>query len=640
MPDQRHRTTIEIAVDDRQIRGLDRTMHRAFDDQMLSGFERVLERNARLMESMVKSADRLQTAMSRTGGMMDGGGGGGRRGGGDELRAAMMQLTQSVRQLNRMQEQAGRRAAVGSGIGSYAGSYLGGLAARGTGQGLVAQALGGIPLIGGLLGGALGQAQQFYGQYASQEQARSRTYGGLGRASLPGGVGFTRFGLDRAQAFQTAQGFAGQAGLSGEGVTPEFLRAALQLQMLGGVGSAAGFAGAAGIGGGATTPQQMLEAVSAGLQAGIREARLDQFVAAATGVLEQSRLEGADMGVAGVLQTLRGLSGLGGGFRGEQAQRAVQSAVPSMRRFEPGMDVASLVGLRAVGFGTPGGPSFHEALRRFQEDPQSVLPQLIEQVRAMAPGNEGAQVELMRQIMPRFLGFTPTITQAESLARGDLSGFQEQVGPERAAEFLGGRARGAGAAGFGTAAAEAQYRNRAAGVGGRVAAPVRRIRGLEMDLTEQTLPRIMSGVDQIITRIQRLLDAFMEGGFTALLSELGDVVADAAARGVATAGRTILGIGGTPSEADERSGMAYRQREAAGIYDQLVEDPASIGRELYQGIQDMANDLSDSVRGGPATPVDLAGGEDPSASAAFHLRRAAEHLDRTGLAGDGALALG
>ena len=50
MAEQRHRTVIEIGVDDREVRGLDSTITRAFDDRTLISFERAVERSTRAIE--------------------------------------------------------------------------------------------------------------------------------------------------------------------------------------------------------------------------------------------------------------------------------------------------------------------------------------------------------------------------------------------------------------------------------------------------------------------------------------------------------------------------------------------------------------------------------------------------------------
>ncbi len=531
MPEQRHRTVLEYRLDDRQLKAAEQTMARVFDDKLLKAFETTLERSAKHLEILTKTAERFDAAMKRSAGpaatparVAPGGGGSGAAQNAG-LAGAMSTLSRSIQQLQQAQR---RQPGAGTMFAATAaGSYLGGLGSRlgGGGDGILAQAASGIPIVGGFIGAAVNAVQRYYQEYAQQQIAISRSVGPLGSRRIAAGGAFTGFGLARGEAFGQAAQYAQAGGLSGDELTGDISRTALRMQFLGGIQDPTSIIGAAGVGGGMTGrsgAQVMMRAVSAGMLSGIREARLGQFMQAMSQALEQARLEGADLSPDSINQLVAGIAALGPGFTGEQAQRAMSSALPTMRAFQPGMDVASLVGLRAAGFGSPGGPSYHEALRRFQERPHEILPQIISTIRAMGGGNEAAQVELMRQIAPRFLGFTPTIQQAESLMAGDLSGFGE-VDERGGEQFLGRREGLRGA--FGVPATEAAFANRRAAVGRRTAGAALAVRRTEMDITESILPRVATGIEQVVTYLRGLYETFTGAGMTEMLRQmLGDLL--------------------------------------------------------------------------------------------------------------------
>ena len=674
MPTQRHRTVIEIDVDDRKIRGLDRTMHRAFDDQMLASFERMLERTARTVETMTAAAEKFAAAMEqggRSGGGGGGGGGsrvppssGGGSGGGrgdSGVAAAIAALNRNLQQIQNQQRQQQSPGFWKRAGASAVGTYLGGLGARaGSGEGFFSQAVGGIPIFGGFVQGALNSMHRFAGMHAMAQTQMSRQAGTLGRSSALGE--FTRFGLAAPEAYQQAASFAQMAGRSGAGADRGLMNGALAMQMLGGISEAPGVVRASEIGGASVDgTTQMFQAVSAGIRAGIRDARLGQFVGVATQVLEQSRLEGTNTQLGQVLRTFTGLSGLGDGFTGEQAQRAGMQAISSLRNFAPNADVASLVALRSTGFGSEGGPSYHEALRSFQERPAEVMPRLLESIRGMAPGNRTAQIELMRQIAPRLLGFTPTIQQAESMVGGDLGVFGQEVGMGDAQDFLRRRQGEIGGM-FGVASREAGYRNRQLDVGSRVYGTSRTIQSAEMTMTETVLPRVAEGIEGILTWLQEAWSTFSTEGFGAVITEAISGAMRSAFEGDFAGIREALTAPEVGESAATMHGVAQytvnemARRASAAV---LGEDSAvtrRLGQSAIEGLVDATEgeigagrrDTRRGVRGpvtpGPTVPETGAGPESNAADAVRRARdaldAAATHLDRLGMPQEGQVAVG
>jgi hypothetical protein len=284
MPDTRHRTVVEIGVDDREVRGLGQTMERAFSTRTVEAFERSIERTGRAMEKLTQAQARLIQQMARMeqavarqergpgapagapgGPGAPGGAGGARRGGG------------------------GFGGTFG---GSFAGTAAANLLTRAGGmagamaqpQGFVGQMVSGIPYIGPALGGAANAVQQLYGEFASRQIARSRAFGvtGIGGGAGGGygglaGVG-TRYGIGPTEFPGTLAGLSQQTGMRGAelaGAVPSLLRMQ-QTMGFGNIASIVGGAGAAG-GTGEDVYSIILDAVTSGVQAGFREGRLDQF---------------------------------------------------------------------------------------------------------------------------------------------------------------------------------------------------------------------------------------------------------------------------------------------------------------------------------------------------------------------------
>jgi len=615
MTEQRHRTVLEYRVEDRQIRGLEQSVQRAFSEDTLTSFEKGLDRIARNIGALSSATDRFGQAADRRGGAPPSGGGvGGGRGSNADVLTALSGLSANI---GRLAQDSRRRGVGPSGAGpmaasSYAGAAAGGLFSRmgGGGDGIIGQAFSTIPIVGGFLQAGVDAVQRYYAEFAAQQQQIAGSLGALGSRDLAGaGADYTRFGLDRGRAFSAAAGYA----QSGGGALDELgARTALSLEHLGGIQDPTAIVGAANTGtrGGSSAGRVMLQAVSAGLVAGIRDARLGQYLSTMASALEQARTEGTSLSDESLGRMMQGFSALGSAWSGERATRATTSAASTMRAFSPGMDVASAVGLAAVGFGTPGGPSYHDALRMFQENPEQVMPQLLQQIRSMSGGDQGAGVELMRQIMPRFLGFTPTIDQARAAFSGDASAFSSEVDTQASLDFLRQRREGL-MGGFGVAGAEAAYANRRAGIGGDVAGTALQIRGMEANLVSSTLPAIAGGISEILSLLQR--------SFAVILEQMR--VAYSASSG----GPTPIDLITNPGEVLGEFG-----REIRRIVDEATEGAPSVPRESL-----------------PVEDRGMRPGASPRASAADALRRisrdagiAADAIDRSGNVPDGEVMVG
>lgn len=527
MPSQRTRTVIEIDVDDRKIKGLDRTLHRAFDDRMMQSFERVLERSSRSIDAMTKAAERFEQTMKRA---QAGGGSGmaaavGRAaqsgGGGGDVGGAVRQLSRQIQQLGRQQGSGGGSGSSGPGFWNRTaavgiGSYLGRGAASISSEGFTGQMLGGIPIIGGMLSGAVSSMHSYANMAGQLGTTRARSIGSVG--VRPNQGLFHSYGYSRPEAWGQLTQIGQQTGRYGEGLDSELLNTAMTAQTYGGIQGSGALIGAAEAAGGAGrgNAQMITRAISAGMQMGIRETRLTQFIATAAQVLEQARVSGSDMQLQSVLQTMSGFGGLGAGFQGRAGSQAGATAINSLRNFAPGTNVASLIALRAAGFGS--GTSYHDALERIQESPEEMIPAIIQQMRD-AGASTGGIVEMMRQIGPQLFGFQPSVQQARSMASGDLSAFSTEVTEERGAQHLA-RRRDALRPELGIARSEASLTNRRIAAGERHYGTSRGILRTEIGVVTTAMGELAPIIDSVRHALEGALNAFKEGGFAGLMNHV------------------------------------------------------------------------------------------------------------------------
>ena len=614
MVDSRHKTKIELEVDDRQVRGLDKTLSDAFDDRDVKEFDTAIEKSSQNVRKLTQNLEHLgrvqernrQQARNNRGGAAGGGGG---LGFGGTVGAT----------------------AIGTALGRMGGrvNQVGG--ALGQGEGFISQALGGIPWIGGLLSGALNQSRQLYGEFAQQQQAIATASSTLGRRSL-GGAGnlFTAFGMDRGQAMQRAAQLAQAGGISGDEASPEFLEQALRMQMLGGIQNAPSVVRAMTTAGGSSrdAAQAMTDAVSAGIAGGFRDARLGEFLQVAASTLEQARRSGADVRVASILQLQRGFAQAGASFQGAAGAQSVSELTGGLRNMQIGNNFASQIALRAAGFGEEG-VSYSDALLRLQSNPEQMLPAIIRQLRQASGGNVEATRSLLRQVAPA-LGLNLSEQQVRDLAGGELGGFDpnEYVGGE-ADEFLA--RRGELAEGFRTPATEAQYRNRRAGIGGAVARSVVSVRSAELSLMAEVLPTVAGGINEMVGQLTRLVEIFQAEGASGLMTHV------------------MQGMLDSLSE-----GMGLNPEELAAAREEIVENPMGVLEQTVDGLIDMARGAISpggipeeeraTQRGfseqptGPTSSITPMGG-DPRSAAEFHLRQAADAINMLDTMGEGTAAV-
>jgi hypothetical protein len=633
MTDQKIKTTLQYSVDDRALKGLDATLHRAFDEKMLQAFERSLERSARHIEALTKAAGRLEQTMGGRGG---GGGhfggsffppsnqpqGGPRGGGGGPPFGGANDMAAAVRDLTRLLGNRGGGPAGGGGgnpMASRLGSTAGGLFSQLGQGGFYQSAVSSIPVVGGVLGGAMGAAGQHYQQYVAQEQARAAAYGALGSGGRTSGR-YGRYGLDAGQAATQYGAFAQGAGMTGEELDPRTQGTLLEAQFGAGINGAGLLRAQTTSGGHADNPTRLIQhAITAGMVAGVREARLPEYVEALSSSLDSARMEGADLSAESIEQLVQGLGRMGLG--GERAMSLAGSATSNLRHFRPSGNVSSIVALQAAGYGQRG-VTYSDAMRRLQETPDQVMENAVRQLRTAGGGNRESIRQLIRSLGPELTGQQLTETDIDALEGGDASQLHGGVGTQEGSDFLSRRGRGArGAASVGSA--EAAYRNRSAGVGQSLASSYQSIRNTEMDQVAALLPQI----ERVAAYLVENLGTLMNGVFQFL--------------GITPPGGGAGGGGATPlstlahpidtmrSAADEAADAMFGARLPDGTRE--GQTPTSVLSPADRAAARRSGDApSQHYESGPHAALDLQ----------RLLHQAADAAGRLGEAADGGVATG
>lgn len=504
------------------MRRLGQALDRALDPRLLQTFERMVERSTRQMEKLVSVTDRMGRAAEAIARSQTGGG----------------------------------RAAVAVGAGAAAGSYLGTRAAQrqsGPGffrrqhmraqalggaaaryapvsEGWMSQALNGIPYIGPLLGSTLAGAQQYYQQWAAYQQTLASTMGQTGGASTIGRGGRLgiQFGIGLPQQAQMMAQFAGQSGRSGrslQSIGPQLMA----MQRVMGIQNAGSILGAFETAGGQSDGAQLRDIIAAGMEMGVRTARLDQYLQITASFAEQARSQGMLINADSMSSLFRVigsspvLSDPRSGWTGRAGAQAMTNIAGALRNAPQGQGMFSMLALRAAGYtGREGGQSLMQAQMALEERPHEVIPELFRMMIARGGSREGTAFAI-QQIM-REGGVNLSTRQVLSLSAGGLSGvdFYADMGPERGRELLrnqeASRRRQMAPALAGAAHGAGLEAQRIA-IGGseNVRRGVQQIQNLEIGLVRQFLPSAMRLVRGVAGAATEIMEAYNSGGWGAAL---------------------------------------------------------------------------------------------------------------------------
>lgn len=448
MSDQRHRTTIEIAVDDGGVAKLGQTVQQALDPQTVALFTQAVDRTSGAVGQLQAAFERQERAREMAAAHRDATQDERRetakveRVAREKARAESKAADDQAREQakhekeHEQRQQEYRQKAMAFAVGT---AGLIGAAASGGFTSALASA---IPVIGPAASGLLSGIQGFYQEFVQAQTSNMRAMGPSGvDASKIDSDQFTRYGMGPGEAAGSVAALAGRSGREGAGLTG-ILPTQLRLQNLLGVQGAAGVVGAEESSGGrsANASKLMLEAVSTGLEAGIRTTRLDAYLGNISGWVEQVRAQGIDFSSESALQLVRGFHSLGPAFAGEAAalrarqlpeamkNAAKQGGIGGAISFEaarqtlgPGANIVDLMEL------TEGGGTKEQAAmfqRKFLE---------------LVKRGSGDDVLGIKYLLDS-VGMQMSIPQLKAIANGDLSGITDaRADTEAATQKMGGR---------------------------------------------------------------------------------------------------------------------------------------------------------------------------------------------------------
>lgn len=473
MATEKVKTTLEIAVESKQLSSFQSLLKRVFDVEPIARYRREQEK---ITAELIKQ----QRASTGHGAPAGGGGGGGTGGAGAGTHRRPPGLSHGGGHGGGAHGGPGwGKLGLAAGVGFVAGHTVGKAPEAAEhitkGEGATMALLRSIPLVGAALSGALEAAEGFADKAIAANQASAGAYGQTGMGSV-GEMGMTRFGVSRQELPGMLSSLAQTSGLRGKslaGIAPE----ALKLEKLTGISGGA-MLGAAGTGisgelGKTESKRLTMETVSTGIEAGIRKARLGTFVQQMASNLEGMRSRGI-MVAPGSLTTIVDLVA-GTGRKGLQAEAGVHAGTTIQSAVQGAGDRNDFFGAlslqTAMKNGGPGGKKLSpfEAQLALEENPETFAPLILQRIGKMG-GSAAAKAMMLRQAMPQL-----SVRQAYSLAQGTEHG-----------EF------GAGKAPIGTEAGEAYLKDQEKGFGGGLAAKQAAMANSQIETGEKTAPDILA----------------------------------------------------------------------------------------------------------------------------------------------------
>lgn len=517
MPESRHRTTIEIKAESRDVKNLGKELERTFDPRHIEAFEKALTRSAEVIEKLTQQQAKLSEKLEKAG-----------RAkppplpGASRARQTWERKQAEEDRRNRAHEerqQRGGRGGPGFGTifggtaaGTFAGHAMyGGMqragnltAAVAQGEGAINAALEAIPVLGGTMSAAVERAQQLYQYFLAEQEAVGQAYGATGARGLGRFKGEAqRFGVAGPQAAGMLGGFGQAARMEGAELmqaAPEFIEA----QKLFGV-DLAGLVGAGRAAGGITRgPEAELQiAMKEGVKAGFEFSEMPRYFQSMIGTLTDIRERGIDTTI-GNLEDLVSFFGTRG-VKGGAAMRAAQGVAGGGINIEQesiGAALSYMAARRAIEKGHAEnrlqeyGLDF-PSIGAFIEKRPKMLMEEIEQDPALAGKSEAFKAFMYRQVTNLPWAASREIAKGQR-GWGDIG--EEKEASERAREFMDRRRAGTRAT-FGAAAHAAERINRQAEIGGRAAVQkaVKGIQDFELSLTETLIPTIEGFASRVET---------------------------------------------------------------------------------------------------------------------------------------------
>jgi hypothetical protein len=507
MADERHSTTLDIKVDDREIVKLAEQLERTFPLQLIDSFNKSLERQTDAVNKLVEAQGKLARTTE------------------DQAKKSMEATDKQTAALRRFMQfnktmaddsARDRRGGVAGGAfgGSFAGTMLGNWMSRAggagagmfgapSGLGLISMASA-VPVAGPILSAAGSAIMQLRQEFVQQQAGRMAGISGAGldpfssKRLIQSGL---RFGMTPGQMGPYLAQQAGVTGLTGGalgGIAPDLMGFGkfAGIENAGSVVRAAGTGRVPGAVDEARQKRLMIDTVGAGVIGGIRESDLGPFMEEMSSYVIGARTSGMQIDPEEMNALFRGLRGNGGSFVGEAGSRAAVNIAGGTAKLGMGGGWMDVEARQAAGFtGQPGGRSLPEVLLEIERHPGQVFDKVLGQLRQRGAGvGAGSMMALLEN--------QPVFSQLSREQRFDvMSGkktfteiFAEQDAAGGAAEATKGLLSGRGAMAqgpLGTAQQEASFSAARATLGGvgAITRAVTSLRQADMDKAQILLPK-------------------------------------------------------------------------------------------------------------------------------------------------------
>jgi hypothetical protein len=472
---ERHTTTLDIKVDDREIARLGQEIERTFSVRSLEAFNDVLERQGKALATLIKQQEKLQQSIDNTRRKAEGSGGG--PGGGQRPGAGGGQGGGGQ---GGMLERA-----LSTALGTYLGQRVHGMMHHTpsftqavTGGEAVSAALEMLPIPGtNVVNSIIKSSMATYEEGLGAARARVGSFGksGLSREAMqslmnvgPGKLGIgVDLGMSDEEVSQRMAMFGRQTGMTGNklaAAAPLMLGA----QRLGGIESVGALMGGAGAAGGRTSAQRsdklIKDTIGSGIIAGFREGKLDEYVQSVGAFTEQMRNQGILISPESVNELTRGIS-QGEAVKGKAGAQLTQNIMQGMKG---GLDSPSLMTGVLMKVMKDQGLSWEEGRLALEKDPGKFAPLVMTEIERMMPGTD-----------------RKTLVRRGLLTEKVMSSAGITIGRQQGVDLATGLARGRGGA---RAAAEGFLGRREAGLEPQMEAS-------RFEAKEDQIRKLMGGLD-------------------------------------------------------------------------------------------------------------------------------------------------
>ncbi len=548
---------IKIDVDDRALKVLQKSIESAISTKAMDAFTKSVERSTDQMSKLVEQQTKLmkgledQRRKEGAAGQKKGNammplalmsaiaGGGGVTGMIGAMGAGGVMSPRTVANMLAGVSIARGAGAMVSGAAGYAAQHAP------VAEGFMGSALSGIPVIGPMFGAAAGAAAGYRQDFVAMQQSRAQAFGQSGLAggaygahdagerSLAG-MG-TQWGLGPTELPPVLSELAQAAAVRGAEELTSRLPDALNIQNTMGIGvgaqgsfqhAAAGL-GARTSGSAEREMRAMRDAIATGMEIGIRESRLDEFLQQTATSITQMHEQGIMIDQSSLIGMVRGIGGVGSSFRGQAGVNAALSLTQMTQRLGGGETMMDMMGMQEAGYGREG-TSHWQAMMNLEENPTLALAGILRRTRGMGDDSErdrGSRAAMIHSMVSQS-GGTLSRRQAYELGSVTEEQLQSFLAPEtgtgRLDEFLAQHSPEARAM-HGVGAGEAGYQYARAGTGARVSGDLANIRTEEMSMVREYLPMVtefMSGFATTIGELHRAMQADGMGGVMGRLAEM------------------------------------------------------------------------------------------------------------------------